>query len=454
YWNRDPSSWGSVNDWDIYYINRIPGATKMEAHRSLRFELRILLQELLTTSHEYYNAYNLQKTLLVTTKLQKIKCFLSEVGNVLQSEIFIQMAKCFLPVACEAKCSLPEVGSVLQSGVFIQKAKCFLPVARANCNNNPVNIELWKEHSIKLERLAVENRVNKCEILTVGVRAMTTAVATEFPKEVVKNDLMPQKRITINHTDRSFEREIIADTANNPFLVSEHERDEFADQEAESESQFISVFEDDDDSEDESDDDSDYTPSDDLLDYIVYEDDKDEDTSPKVDKVAFREAHNAIPDTTKLRLSTGKIVEDVLFEFAKDMDCEHHSHSYIVDFDDENVKALFTDVEWKELTKDRIGVSPVPCDIIKELMKYGNKTLEEIRTIVMTTYLKDGEKYNVHKHYDQEWIQMAMRTLCNLYENIDAPLIRNQYEDWFTIALFGTCIDFCIRDIRLGTDIK
>lgn len=64
-------------------------------------------------------------------------------------------------------------------------------------------------------------------------------------------------------------------------------------------------------------------------------------------------AYSAIPDTSKLRLNTGKIVEDVLFKFAKDMDYEHHAHSYIVNFDDENIKALFTDEEWKELTEDR-----------------------------------------------------------------------------------------------------
>lgn len=42
-----------------------------------------------------------------------------------------------------------------------------------------------------------------------------------------------------------------------------------------------------------------------------YEDE--EDTPPKVDKAAFRKAHDIIPDSTKLRLSTGKVVEDVLF---------------------------------------------------------------------------------------------------------------------------------------------
>ncbi|CAG8723892.1 35659_t:CDS:2 [Gigaspora margarita] len=163
-------------------------------------------------------------------------------------------------------------------------------------------------------------------------------------------------------------------------------------------------------------------------------DDRDEydDTPPKVDKVAFRMAYEAIPDTSKLRLSTGTIVEDVLFEFAKDMDYEHHAHSYIVDYDDEDIKTLFDEEEWKELTKDPIGIPSIPHEIAKELTKYGKKTLKELRAVVMAPYLKEKEEYDVNKHCEQEWIQMALRTLCNLYENMDAPLIRSQYEDWFT----------------------
>ncbi|RGB37404.1 hypothetical protein C1646_813355 [Rhizophagus diaphanus] len=129
---------------------------------------------------------------------------------------------------------------------------------------------------------------------------------------------------------------------------------------------------------------------------------KDDENPPKIDKLAFREAHYAIPDNTKMHLKSGKIVEDVLFDFAKDMEHEHHAHSYIINFDDENVKALFTQTEWNELTEDRIRIPGVPREIGEEL----------------------------------EWIQMAVRTLVNLYENIDAPLIRNQYENWFTVAFF------------------
>ncbi|CAG8836109.1 5247_t:CDS:2, partial [Gigaspora margarita] len=183
-------------------------------------------------------------------------------------------------------------------------------------------------------------------------------------------------------------------------------------------------------------------------------DDYKEDTHPKIDKKFFREAHKPIPNSLKMWLSTGKIVEDVLFNFCKNMDYEHHAHSYNIDYDDTEVKALFTETEWQELTYDRLGAPSIPVDIAKELLTYKKKILKELRKVSMASYLQDNVKYNIHQHYDNEWIQLSVRNLVNLYENTDCPLMSNQYEDWYTVALFESCIDFCLRDMRLGTDIK
>ncbi|CAG8721198.1 23863_t:CDS:10 [Gigaspora margarita] len=146
--------------------------------------------------------------------------------------------------------------------------------------------------------------------------------------------------------------------------------------------------------------------------------------------------------------------DNTLPKVAKVAFCIMRLFQTLVDFDDEDIKTLFDEEEWKELTKDPIRIPPIPHEIAKELTKYRKKILKELRAVIIALYLKEKEEYDVNKHYEREWIQMTLRTLCNLYENVDAPLIRSQYEDWFTVALFGTCIDFCIRDIQLGTDIK
>ncbi|CAG8639785.1 20349_t:CDS:2, partial [Dentiscutata erythropus] len=174
----------------------------------------------------------------------------------------------------------------------------------------------------------------------------------------------------------------------------------------------------------------------------------------KINKSAFHEAHNAIPNNAKMRLKSGRIVEDILFNYVKDKDYEEHAHSYIIDCENENIKSLFSEEEWEELILDRLGVPSLPQEIAKELARYGKKSLEELRKIVNTPYLQDGVVYDVQQHYDLEWIQMSVRTLVNLYENMDSPLVRNQYEDWFTVALFGACIDMCMRTAQLGTDVK
>ncbi|CAG8596881.1 3372_t:CDS:2, partial [Ambispora leptoticha] len=78
------------------------------------------------------------------------------------------------------------------------------------------------------------------------------------------------------------------------------------------------------------DNDSEYIPSDNdeltsdesASDTDASEDNINEKDPPKIGKTAFRKAYNAIPNSTKLQLSTGRIVEDILFEFVKDMDYE------------------------------------------------------------------------------------------------------------------------------------
>ncbi|CAG8637914.1 4486_t:CDS:2 [Funneliformis mosseae] len=63
YWEREPGAWGSVSDWDIYYINNVPGVSKAQAHSSLGLELDIILKALPPKSRAYYKAEDLNKSL-------------------------------------------------------------------------------------------------------------------------------------------------------------------------------------------------------------------------------------------------------------------------------------------------------------------------------------------------------------------------------------------------------
>ncbi|CAG8603899.1 5675_t:CDS:2 [Cetraspora pellucida] len=131
----------------------------------------------------------------------------------------------------------------------------------------------------------------------------------------------------------------------------------------------------------------------------------------------------------------------------------NHVHSYIICDHDEKVKALFSEDDWTELTKKPLLPS-VEYEVGKELAKYMKENLIELRQEVMCNFLKEGEVYDPKEHYIKEWIQLTLRHLCNLYENLSFPLCREQYEDWFTVNLFGICFDFLMRHPRMSTDIK
>ncbi|CAG8487611.1 259_t:CDS:10 [Acaulospora morrowiae] len=66
YWNRDPNTWGSVNDWDFYWIEKRPSMmsiTKHDSHTALAHELRCLKQAYEDTHPAYKKACVLQDEL-------------------------------------------------------------------------------------------------------------------------------------------------------------------------------------------------------------------------------------------------------------------------------------------------------------------------------------------------------------------------------------------------------
>ncbi|CAG8718039.1 15369_t:CDS:2, partial [Funneliformis mosseae] len=65
YWDRDPNTWGNVNDWDIYWIE-LPHSTtinKRNSHSALADEFRVLKQIYDSTEPAYKIACDLQNGL-------------------------------------------------------------------------------------------------------------------------------------------------------------------------------------------------------------------------------------------------------------------------------------------------------------------------------------------------------------------------------------------------------
>ncbi|RUP43889.1 hypothetical protein BC936DRAFT_136578 [Jimgerdemannia flammicorona] len=44
YWDRPTESWGSLLDWDVYFVEEVSGASRRECHSILSTELEILIE--------------------------------------------------------------------------------------------------------------------------------------------------------------------------------------------------------------------------------------------------------------------------------------------------------------------------------------------------------------------------------------------------------------------------
>ncbi|GES90138.1 hypothetical protein GLOIN_2v1838532 [Rhizophagus clarus] len=101
---------------------------------------------------------------------------------------------------------------------------------------------------------------------------------------------------------------------------------------------------------------------------------------------------------------SGRFVEDVLYDWAVTQRSETFAHSFILDTDCQEVMDLF-------------------------IMKYHKKNVGDLRQVVMTPYLKDGEIYNPKLHYDLEWIQINL--LLNGNKDIEEARIGKSDGDSF-----------------------
>ncbi|CAG8469324.1 7974_t:CDS:2 [Paraglomus occultum] len=63
YWNRAPSKWGGVSDWDIFIMKEVPGINRHTAHATLAAELKLLECELPKSSVAYRQTLTMKSCL-------------------------------------------------------------------------------------------------------------------------------------------------------------------------------------------------------------------------------------------------------------------------------------------------------------------------------------------------------------------------------------------------------
>ncbi|POG76780.1 hypothetical protein GLOIN_2v1552276 [Rhizophagus irregularis DAOM 181602=DAOM 197198] len=132
--------------------------------------------------------------------------------------------------------------------------------------------------------------------------------------------------------------------------------------------------------------------------------------------------------TQKWILSSGTCVEDVIFEYCKELSAESLLHSWIIDLDDQEAEDLFTDEEWREIRSEIRKLPKVDEAFVNSMLpRFDVKTTGELRNVLETTSYR-----NLDEPYDREKQD---------YEDPNGTLHRSHLESWHDINVWSLIID-------------
>lgn len=141
----------------------------------------------------------------------------------------------------------------------------------------------------------------------------------------------------------------------------------------------------------------------------------------------------SLNDEKKWKLSTGTIVEDVLYNFSKQGIVDHPACSMILDLDDTTYvkEKLFTIQEIDEMKKETsLNVSSrIPQDLVDYINHFNCDNLKDLRTRLADTQDWEKEEYDMNKHHDLDWIKHTIYSYIRLYES--GELNTAQKEQWY-----------------------
>ncbi|CAG8848769.1 11112_t:CDS:1, partial [Racocetra persica] len=103
----------------------------------------------------------------------------------------------------------------------------------------------------------------------------------------------------------------------------------------------------------------------------------------EVDLVQFEEAYSKLDPNCMWTLESGRKVEEVIYQFARNLPGETCLHSFIINDAHADVKSLFSDVEWEEITALEVKENPKLERSLRELMiKYTVRSVKELWKII------------------------------------------------------------------------
>ncbi|CAG8685114.1 4347_t:CDS:10 [Rhizophagus irregularis] len=150
----------------------------------------------------------------------------------------------------------------------------------------------------------------------------------------------------------------------------------------------------------------------------------------KIEFTEFEKTYLKMNDSDKWKLSTGKIVEDALYNFGIKCRHEHLCHSFVIDPND-NIyinEEVFTEAELDEIRKYKlISMPQMPPRLI-------NSDISSLRDAIFKSQQWDSP-YNRQTHFDYDWIRNTAYNLLHEYEA--GSLEKDHLELWLLVHVWN-----------------
>ncbi|GES87242.1 C2H2-type zinc finger transcription factor [Rhizophagus clarus] len=149
--------------------------------------------------------------------------------------------------------------------------------------------------------------------------------------------------------------------------------------------------------------------------------------------------------------STGRIVEKVIYEYARNLPYESCLHSFIINDVDKEAEFLFRKEEWEEMFSSNLQNIPKIDRSLTDLMKkYSVTDLSSFRNMIFESFLPDGTSYSNKEHFDLNYIRLVYSIMHTLWENENFTLDSSRLEGWYQHNIWSPIIDRAFHDSKIN----
>ncbi|CAG8700490.1 13315_t:CDS:1, partial [Racocetra fulgida] len=135
----------------------------------------------------------------------------------------------------------------------------------------------------------------------------------------------------------------------------------------------------------------------------------------------------------KLKTS-GRTVETVIYDYAKNLTQESYLHSFIINDIDAATKSLFSQEEWSEIFTVENNEKPkLKSSIIDFLKICSIDDPIKLRKVFYESFLSDD--------FDIKFINYAYQGMMFLWNKDENPFDHSKLEGWYEVNVWGRLID-------------